>query len=184
MENESAETQPTGEEWNQHRAAVKTRKSQSKAIMTKARERPAGPVTAADTEEIRVRGSVRRTDPVQCMWCGEPIAVHPTTGRIPRYCGRSCRDMAYQQRRAVARGAVPAGESAIRQTVVVEIRPDVRPKPGEIRFRGPVLLGEFLSAVGGLAELVDSGRVYDRDMEGVSESVRGLVEAVNRRART
>jgi len=40
-----------------------------------------------------------------CAWCGGPIR-QPATGRLREYCGRSCRQRAYEARREAERIAV------------------------------------------------------------------------------
>ncbi|AGP30739.1 hypothetical protein [Corynebacterium terpenotabidum] len=49
----------------------------------------------------------RRSDVVHCAWCGREIA-QTGRGRRRRYCGHSCRQRAYEQRRDLAGTSVPA----------------------------------------------------------------------------
>ena len=48
-------------------------------------------------------GRVRRPAAVACAWCGQDVTV-PARGRIPRWCGTSCRHRAWEQRRAAESG--------------------------------------------------------------------------------
>lgn len=41
--------------------------------------------------------------PIACGWCGQPIILRHT-GRMPKWCSRSCRQRAWEQTRAAASG--------------------------------------------------------------------------------
>ncbi|WJZ02597.1 hypothetical protein [Corynebacterium freiburgense] len=43
----------------------------------------------------------------RCEWCGKPIVVENTRGRPRRYCNRSCRQRAYEQRNQKAGKTIP-----------------------------------------------------------------------------
>ncbi|WP_342011542.1 hypothetical protein [Corynebacterium bovis] len=63
----------------------------------------------------------RRGDrPVHCLWCGRPITDNPT-GRPRRYCRRSCRQRAYEQRKAVDGTAVPTDALILPRSAVTAL---------------------------------------------------------------
>lgn len=88
-------------------------------------------------------------------------------GPIPKGCSATCRHRAWEQTRAAT-----SGRSAV--DVVerrVEIRVPVAPTPRD----WPRLLGE-------LADQLNDGRVYDRDLPGLARHLEPLLEAYWRRA--
>jgi hypothetical protein len=86
-------------------------------------------------------------------------------GRIPKWCSPSCRQRAWEQARAAT-----SGLSAVR---VVERRVEVRTPASPTRRDWPGLLQE-------LARQLDDGRVYDRDIPGLTEALNAVLEAYSR----
>ena len=110
-----------------------------------------------------------------CGWCGGSIAVR-TTGRIPKWCSPVCRHRAWEQRRAAASGraAVEVVDRVIEVEkpipVIERVEVPVAPKPRA----WPGLLAN-------LANQVDTGRVYDRDLAQLAASLDQVLQALNRR---
>lgn len=48
----------------------------------------------------------RTREPENCLWCGRPVADAPL-GRRRRYCRRSCRQRAYEQRTLTREAGLP-----------------------------------------------------------------------------
>lgn len=57
--------------------------------------------STADEQGLRAR-KVR-----YCAWCGQRVSGGGKQGRPRLYCGRSCRQRAYERRGAVQRGGLP-----------------------------------------------------------------------------
>lgn len=103
-----------------------------------------------------------------CGWCGGPITVK-ATGRLPKWCSRSCRQRAWEQSRAAA-----SGLAAVR---VVERRVEVLTPVAPRRQDWPRLLGD-------LARQLDDGRIYGRDLLPLSVALNGVLDAFTRRSHT
>jgi hypothetical protein len=101
-----------------------------------------------------------------CGWCDGPITPR-SRGPIPKWCSATCRHRAWEQARAAA-----SGLSAVD---VVERRVEVRVPVAPTRRDWPRLLGE-------LANQLNDGRVYDRDLPGLARQLEPLLEAYRRRA--
>src|SRR4051794_20053370 len=108
-------------------------------------------VGSAPDEEPRATGSPSRRAAAQtCGWCGGSIEVKPV-GRIPTWCSASCRQRAWEQRRAAA-----SGLAAVRVIErVVERRVEVPRTPAH---------GDWAPLLQELARQLDQGRVYPRDL--------------------
>jgi hypothetical protein len=87
-------------------------------------------------------------------------------GRIPKWCSASCRQRAWEQARAAT-----SGLSAVR---VVERRVQVRAPASPTRRDWPELLHQ-------LARQLDDGRIYDRDLPGLTAALNAALEAYRRR---
>jgi hypothetical protein len=110
-------------------------------------------------------GLDRRRAASACGWCG--TALEPKArGRIPKWCSASCRQRAWEQARAAA-----SGRSAVQ---VVERRVEIPVPMPPTRRDWPRLLDE-------LAHQVDDGRVYDRDLDGLTSALTAALDAVGRR---
>ena len=87
-------------------------------------------------------------------------------GRLPKWCSASCRQRAWEQARAAT-----SGRSAVQ---VVERRVEIPVPMPPTRRDWPRLLEE-------LAHQIGDGRVYDRDLDGLSSALTAVLEAVGRR---
>lgn len=112
---------------------------------------------------------------IPCGWCREPIAVR-STGRLPKWCSPSCRQRAWQQRRAAESGlaAVDVVDRFIEVEKEVEVveRSEVTVPPKGAAW--PAALTE-------LERQIDTGRVYDRDLGALALSLDKVLRAFERR---
>jgi hypothetical protein len=107
----------------------------------------------------------RRRAATTCGWCGGPIQPK-ARGRIPTWCSPACRQRAWEQSRAAA-----SGRAAVQ---VVERRV-------EVPTRLPLTRRDWPQALRELAQQLDDGRIYDRDLSGLSVALDAVLEAYNRR---
>lgn len=124
-----------------------------------------GDVGAGSVPPIEPTVQGRRLAASRCGWCRGPITVK-ATGRLPKWCSPSCRQRAWEQARAAA-----AGLAAVR---VVERRVEVAKSSAAGRKDWPRLLGD-------LAQQLDDGRIYDRDLLTLSVALNAVHEAFGRR---
>ena len=107
----------------------------------------------------------RRRAATTCGWCSAPIQPK-ARGRIPTWCSPACRQRAWEQARAAA-----SGRSAV---TVVERRVEVRVPATPTRRDWARLLDE-------LANQIDDGRIYDRDLLELAAVLRHVLDAYGRR---
>lgn len=125
-----------------------------------------------DGEDAGTKGVRRPGQWLACGWCGAAVSV-PWRGRTPKWCSQSCRTRAWAARRAVE-----AGDAEVRIVdrpieVVREVRVEADPRSVE----------EWSSMLRRLANRVDDGRVYDRDLAQLLASVDELGGAIHRRVK-
>lgn len=131
-------------------------------------------------------GPRRRSSPrapgqvIACGWCGQDVLV-PPRGRVPKWCSPACRHRAWEQRRAADSGlaAVEVKDRAIETVKTVTV---VQHHTTEVPV--PVLPGnvaEFVEVLADLTRRLDAGRIYDRDLPGLTPAVAELVAALDRR---
>jgi hypothetical protein len=108
----------------------------------------------------------RRRAATTCGWCGGPIQPK-ARGRIPTWCSPACRQRAWEQSRAAA-----SGRAAVQ---VIERRV-------EVPTRQPLTRRDWARALQELAQQLDDGRIYDRDLSGLSVALDAVLEAYNRRS--
>ncbi|GAB3191820.1 hypothetical protein GCM10027261_02810 [Geodermatophilus arenarius] len=111
-------------------------------------------------------GSRRRAAATNCGWCGRPITPR-SRGPIPKWCSATCRHRAWEQARAAA-----SSRSAVE---VVERRVEVRVPIAPTRRDWPRLLDQ-------LADQLNDGRVYDRDVPGLARALEPVLQAYRQRA--
>lgn len=117
----------------------------------------------------------RRPATVQCLWCGSEIVVF-RVGRVPSWCSNSCRHRAWEQRRAAASGL--AARELVERYVEVEVHvPVTREIEVEVLPKGAA----WTAALHQLADQIDRGLVYDRDLTALAGALEGALAALNRR---
>lgn len=113
----------------------------------------------------------RRLAASTCAWCGGPIE-YKARGRIPKWCSAGCRQRAWEQSRAAA-----SGRSAVR---VIERRVEIPiEKPASLPARPRH--AEWIGVLNELAEQLDTGAVYDRDLPELTGALNGVLDAFGRR---
>lgn len=109
---------------------------------------------------------------VTCGWCGTNFVI-PARGRVPKWCSATCRHRAWEQRRAAA-----SGLSAVE---VVTQRVEVAPSNRSADARPPSQVAEWVGLLDALAQRLDTGRLYQRDLPTLAPALQDLVRAFNRR---
>lgn len=66
-----------------------------------------GSLTSVESD-VRAEDAPPRRGEASCAWCGRPVD-EGGTGRRRRYCRRSCRQRAYEQRRSLRMQELPEG---------------------------------------------------------------------------
>ncbi len=112
---------------------------------------------------------------VPCGWCRQPIHVR-ATGRIAKWCSQACRSRAWQQRRAAVSG-LTAVEVVDR---VIEVEKEVHVVEYVDKTATPVGKA-WVPALLELAQQIDAGRVYDRDLPTFAAALNEVLEALVRR---
>ena len=142
----------------------------------------ASPVTPAATngrKSPRAPGQV-----LACGWCGGPVVVQ-VRGRMPKWCSSTCRTRASERRRAAAEGlaAVQVVERDVERVKTVKVvQHHTRNVEVEVA-RWPSAITDWVTALGDLTRRVETGRVYDRDLENLAAAVNELAGAMVRRGR-
>jgi len=122
---------------------------------------PAADAPQAAESAARARRHAAST----CGWCGGPIRVR-ATGRLPKWCSASCRQRAWEQTRAAA-----SGRSAVQ---IVERRVETPVAIPPTRSDWPRLLGELVTQL-------DTGRIYNRDLDEMSAALIAISASMTRR---
>jgi hypothetical protein len=90
-------------------------------------------------------------------------------GRTPKWCSSSCRHRAWEQQRAAE-----SGRSAVQ---IIE-RPVVVQRTTRIPAPNPPRGAEWAEALAQLTRLVDSGRIYDRDLRPIAAAAVALNQSL------
>jgi len=128
-----------------------------------------------DPEGSFSTGKTRRPTTVSCTWCGSQTTVLPV-GRVPSWCSNSCRHRAWEQRRAASSGLASREqverlvEVEVPVTVIKEIEVEVLPKGAS-----------WAKALTELADQLDRGLVYDRDLAALGNAMQAATAALGRR---
>ena len=112
-----------------------------------------------------------------CGWCSRAFAP-ADRGRTPKWCSQTCRQRAWEQRRAARSGLsaveivqqVVEVEKVVTKKVVQEVAGPLRPS----RRDWPALLAE-------LTHQVERGVIYDRDLPDLVTLLMDALEAIERR---
>ena len=118
---------------------------------------------------------------VTCSWCGADVAV-PTKGRVPKWCGTSCRHRAWEQHRAAESGR--SAVEVVERVVTVQL-PAPAPRPATLTPVPPAVAVPTGTAwaplLTELARQLDTGRIYRRDLDAVLPAFDQALQALNRR---
>ena len=125
----------------------------------------------AGSSGAKVREHRQRPDTITCAWCGTTIPVK-ARGRTPKWCSDTCRHRAWEQQRAA-----DSGRSAVQ---IVE-RPVVVQRTTRIPAPNPPRGADWAEALAQLTRLVDSGRIYDRDLRPIAAAAVVLNQSLGRR---
>jgi hypothetical protein len=117
------------------------------------------------THAVESLAQPRRRAASKCGWCGGPIIVK-ATGRLPKWCSATCRQRAWEQTRAAS-----SGRSAVQ---VVERRVETPVPISPTRHDWARLLGELVTQL-------DSGRLYNRDLDALSVALTAVGVSMTRR---
>ena len=121
---------------------------------------------------------------MECGWCGGPVIVQ-VRGRMPKWCSATCRTRASARRRAAAEGlaAVELRDRDVERVRTVKVvQHHTRHVEVEV-VRWPSATNDWVAALRDLTRRVETGRVYDRDLENLAVAVNDLVSALVRRDR-
>ena len=119
----------------------------------------------------------RANQTLLCGWCSREF-LPATRGRTPKWCSQTCRQRAWEQRRAARSGLVAVKvvhqvvevEKVVQKEVVKQVEVHVRPS----RRDWPALLVE-------LTTQLERGLVYDRDLPELANRLSGVLEVLERR---
>ncbi|MCA0336974.1 MAG: hypothetical protein LCH66_08915 [Actinobacteria bacterium] len=119
---------------------------------------------------------------LECGWCGGPVIVQ-VRGRMPKWCSSTCRTRASERRRAAADGlaAVKVVERDIERIKTVTVVQHHTRQVEVEAVRWPSATSDWVTAIRDLTRRVETGRVYDRDLEELAGAVNELVGAMVRR---
>lgn len=139
-------------------------------------------VEPADDRAIARKSPRAPGQVLECGWCGGPVIVQ-VRGRMPKWCSSTCRTRASERRRAAADGlaAVKFVERDLeRVKTVTVVQHHTRTVEVEA-VRWPSATSDWVTAIRELTRRVETGRVYDRDLEELAGAVNELVGAMVRR---
>ena len=121
-----------------------------------------------------------RPQTVTCSWCGQLVEV-PAKGRVPKWCGTSCRHRAWEQTRAAASGR--SAVDIVERVVTVQLPPPVpvRPTPPAPAAPSVPTGSGWAPVLTELARQLDTGRIYTRDFNTILPTFNEALQALNRR---
>jgi len=102
---------------------------------------------------------------------------------MPKWCSSTCRTRASERRRAAADGlaAVKVVERDIERIKTVTVVQHHTRQVEVEAVRWPSATSDWVTAIRDLTRRVETGRVYDRDLEDLAGAVNELVGAMVRR---
>jgi hypothetical protein len=167
-------------------ARKRSRRDQARANRRAALQSPppnrAAEARAAGQRHNEPSGSTTDRGCVTCGWCGARVTI-AARGRVPKWCSATCRHRAWEQRRAAASGLV-AVEVVDRPVEVVRTVTKVKRLLVEApRPTAPTATRDWAQQLANLADDLDRGRIYDREVEAMMPAMTALVAAFNRRYR-
>ena len=141
-------------------------------------------VTAGSGRERKVRPAT-----VACSWCQQEVDV-PAKGRVPKWCGTSCRHRAWEQHRAAksGRSAVTVVERVVERIVTVQLAAPTPTRPTPPAPTPPAATtpaaptgSAWAPLLTELARQLDTGRIYTRDLNTILPGFDEALQALNRR---
>lgn len=120
---------------------------------------------------------------LECGWCGGPVIVQ-VRGRMPKWCSSTCRTRASERRRAAADGlaAVKLVDRDIERIKTVTVVQHHTRQVEVEAVRWPSATSDWVTAIRDLTRRIETGRVYDRDLDSLAGAVNDLVGALVRRS--
>lgn len=111
-----------------------------------------------------------------------PVAI-PARGRVPKWCSATCRHRAWEQRRAAESG-LSAVEVVDREVEVVRTITTAKEVPAVAPYvLAPRNVADWSELLHDLADRLDRGRIYDRDVRLLAPALTALLDAFSRRCR-
>lgn len=131
-----------------------------------ARERERRAQQNAGRDAMPPPAMTRREAATTCAWCNGSINVQPV-GRIPKWCSQTCRQRAWEQRRAAASGrsAVTVVERVITAPVPTTKEPVTRDWPALLDL---------------LAQQLNRGDIYRRNLPDLAAALDRVLTAFRR----
>ena len=142
----------------------------------------AAEVRAAGQRHDELNGSTTGRGRVTCGWCGAGVTV-AARGRVPKWCSATCRHRAWEQRRAAASGLVAVEVVDRPVEVVRRVTKVTRVLVEAPRPTTSAASRDWAQQLANLADDLDRGRIYDREVEAMMPAMTALVAAFNRRYR-
>ena len=118
---------------------------------------------------------------VKCGWCNIAVTI-PARGRVPKWCSATCRHRAWEQRRAAESG-LSAVEVVDREVEVVRTITAAKEVPAVVPCVTPRNVADWSELLHDLADRLDRGRIYDRDVTLLAPPLTDLLDAFSRRCR-
>lgn len=129
-------------------------------------------VTERRGESMTTRPARVPGQQIVCGWCGSSFPLL-RTGRLPKWCSDTCRHRAWEQRHARESGRCAV--DVVTRLVEVENRSAGTRRPRERSGQG------WVAALTELAQAIDQGRVYDRDLRALARGLDQVFKALQRR---
>ena len=103
---------------------------------------------------------------------------------MPKWCSSTCRTRASERRRAAADGlaAVKVVERDIERIKTVTVVQHHTRQVEVEAVRWPSATSDWVTAIRDLTRRIETGRVYDRDLDSLAGAVNDLVGALVRRS--
>ena len=120
---------------------------------------------------------------LECGWCGGPVIVQ-VRGRLPKWCSSTCRTRASERRRAAADGlaAIKVVDRDVERIKTVTVVQHHTRQVEVEAVRWPSATSDWVTAIRDLTRRIETGRVYDRDLDSLAGAVNDLVGALVRRS--
>lgn len=108
----------------------------------------------------------------------------PAKGRVPKWCGTSCRHRAWEQHRAAesGRSAVDVVERVVERVITVQLPPpQSRPTSPTPSTSAAPTGSTWATLLTELTRQLDTGRIYSRDLTAITPAFNEALQALNRR---